>query len=112
MKGETSEDNFTLIVHCQIDASERENDVTNATRRSFIGQASVVAGALAVGPLLGRLGARPELPSPPVTAPTLAEPIAAYVRDSGAGEITLLVGTREVVVRDFDLVARLVRAAG
>jgi hypothetical protein len=36
----------------------------------------------------------------------------AYVSDATSGELTLLVGEREVVVHDRDLVNRLLNAAG
>jgi hypothetical protein len=38
-------------------------------------------------------------------------PLGAYIHDIATGEITLLLGTREVTVRDPDLVRRLVQAA-
>jgi hypothetical protein len=36
----------------------------------------------------------------------------AYVSDAGSSELTLLVGEREVVLRDRDLVHRILNAAG
>jgi hypothetical protein len=38
-------------------------------------------------------------------------PLVAYLRDVAVGEIGLLVGTREIIVRDRELVQRLLRAA-
>jgi len=39
------------------------------------------------------------------------EPLLAHVRNRATGEIALLVGTREVVIHDRELVMRLVKAA-
>jgi hypothetical protein len=38
-------------------------------------------------------------------------PIIAHIRNVGLGEIALLVGEREIVIRDRVLVRRLVKAA-
>ena len=85
------------------------------TRRTFLktgaatGAASV--GGFAIGPglaaaLLGSAG---------VAAGDVAlhdgSPVVAYVRDAGRGELGLLVGEREVTVRDPKLVARLLASA-
>ena len=37
--------------------------------------------------------------------------LVAYVRDSSKGEIVLMVGEKEIVVRDFGIVSRLFAAA-
>lgn len=37
-------------------------------------------------------------------------PLGAYVHDPSSGQITLLLGTREVTIHDPDLVRRLVQA--
>jgi hypothetical protein len=39
-------------------------------------------------------------------------PMVAWIGDVSKSEITIMVGEREVVVNDADLVARLVRATG
>jgi hypothetical protein len=85
---------------------------TQLTRGGFLKRTSV--GAAALGAL-----AVPGLADHMVAAAHAAEasrtsqrgPLVAYVRDVASGEVALLVGTREVVVRDPELVARLVRAA-
>jgi hypothetical protein len=38
------------------------------------------------------------------------QPLVAYVRDLGKGEVSVYVGTREITVRDPELVARLSQA--
>jgi hypothetical protein len=46
------------------------------------------------------------------TVPSQAnEPLVAYVRDAHAGDVTVYVGERHVVVHDPDLAARIARAA-
>jgi len=45
------------------------------------------------------------------TAASLTEPLVAHVRDLATGEIGIFNGTREVVVNDPQLAARLARAA-
>jgi hypothetical protein len=40
------------------------------------------------------------------------EPVVAYVPEPTAGVLHLMVGEREVIVEDHDLVARILNAAG
>jgi hypothetical protein len=40
------------------------------------------------------------------------EPVVAYVQDPKGGVLHLMVGEREVIVEDHDLVARILNAAG
>jgi hypothetical protein len=48
----------------------------------------------------------------PVRVPAdVSGPLVAYVTDMQGGEVTLMVGEREVVVHDRDLTARLAHAA-
>jgi hypothetical protein len=85
--------------------------MTYANRRTFIAQTSVAAAAaLAIVPRLTRLQLAANPPTLPVSASTITEPFAAYVRDAASGEISILIGTREVIVRDANLVARLIQA--
>lgn len=83
------------------------------TRQGFIKQASLGAaaiGALAVTP--GLALAEPASPhaSPDPAAGDLHGPLVAHVRDRARGEVAVMVGTREVIVYDHELVRRLVRA--
>jgi hypothetical protein len=79
--------------------------MSTTSRRRFLGVVGAGAAATAA-------------PSVAVAAPTARSPhgatesVVAYVRDAGSDELTLLVGEREVVVHDGDLVNRLLNAAG
>jgi hypothetical protein len=44
--------------------------------------------------------------------PVGSEPVVAYVKDPSIGEISVMSGDREVIVRDPKLAAKLARAAG
>ncbi len=87
------------------------------SRRTFLRRASVgaVAGAGALGAIAGGAPTRAlarglrEAANPAETDGT--EPVVAYVSDAGRGEVTIMVGTREVTHRDPDLVRRIRRAA-
>jgi Rieske Fe-S protein len=82
--------------------------MSTTSRRRFLGVAgagAVAAGATAVP---GVASAAPTARSPHAAT----EPVVAYVSDAGSSELTLLVGEREVVLRDRDLVHRILNAAG
>lgn len=70
---------------------------------AMVGAIAVVPGLTTVlklsGPVAGRVDAK------------LAGPLVAHVRDLASGEISLLVGTNQVVHRDRELAARLYAAA-
>ena len=87
----------------------------NVSRRAFLSRGSLgvaLAGAAAIVP---GLGAVLKLPAPPLAAPAalpgIADPLVAHVRDVASGEVSLMVGTDHVVLRDANLVARLYGAA-
>ena len=86
--------------------------MSEVTRRTFIKQVSAgAAGVAAVGALgIPSAGAAPRAAEGPA-AEDGAEPVMAFVRDRTRGEVTLLVGHREIVHRDPELVRRLLRAA-
>ena len=88
------------------------------TRRGFLGQTTASVATL------GLLAATPLAAAPEVTnvvasdaaatelsAAELAGPMVAHVSNLAMGEINLLVGTKEIIFRDPELVARLLRAA-
>jgi hypothetical protein len=83
--------------------------MSKTSRRRFLGVAG--AGAAAAGAAAALPGAAfaAETPRP---AGSATESVVAYVGDVHASKLTLLVGEREVVVRDRDLVHRLLNAAG
>lgn len=81
------------------------------TRRVLLKQTSLSAaavGALMAAPGLNAASALAESGSATEAA---HQPLVAYVHDTSKGEISLLVGTREIIVRDRELVKRLARAA-
>ena len=83
--------------------------MNDTTRRRFLG----VAGASAAA-----AGATVVVPGTAFAAETrrrtdsATESVVAYVDDVRGSAVTLFVGEREVVVRDRDLVNRLLNAAG
>lgn len=96
------------------------------TRRRFLGWTSagaVGAGLVAIVPrLTSRAGTPPSASAPEMlgaqgaTGPgarqplALTEPVVAYVHNA-TGDVSLMVGTREVALHDPDLVARLIGGA-
>jgi anaerobic selenocysteine-containing dehydrogenase len=90
--------------------------VSDLSRRQFLKKSSVgvVAGAAAIGGLAGMQPAdartRKDRASSSKAVAASSDPIVAYVRP-GAREVTVMVGTREVVHRDPELVRRILKAA-
>jgi hypothetical protein len=112
------------------------------TRRRFLGWTSAGAagaGLLALAPRFGvptpgaahqvaqtalaaqtgsLANAWPALPSTsaangsPALPTSTADPIVAYIHNAASGELSLMVGTREMTIHDPDLVARLFQRAG
>lgn len=95
------------------------------TRRGFFKQTSIgvaTVGMLAGVPQMTAFAATSNvpaavLPAPSVPAvvlptPTLSEPVMAYVRNLTTGEIGLLIGSREIVYHDPELVMRLSQVVG
>lgn len=87
----------------------------NVSRRAFISRGSLgiaMAGALAAVPgLTAMLRLAPPSMAPGASSASTAGPLIAHVRDLTSGEISLMVGTDQVIVRDIDLAARLYGAA-
>lgn len=81
--------------------------MSETSRRKFLAAtgAGAVAGTVAVTSNAEAATARPR----PGSA---EESVVAYVKDHRLAEIRLLVGEREVVVHDRDLVTRILNAAG
>ncbi len=91
------------------------------TRRGFIKQTSMsvaTVGVLAAIPGLNAMPAlatateslAPDVAATEMSAATIAGPLVAHISDFASGEISLLVGTQEIVYRDPDLVMRLLNA--
>ena len=84
------------------------------TRRDLIKQTSAGAAALGALAAVPGLAAVQGAPEAHAAGPSVADrdgPLVAYLRDVAVGEIGLLVGTREIIVRDRELVQRLLKAA-
>lgn len=76
----------------------------------------VLAGVTAGVPHLEAATASTHVASPKVAAKqpqpaAFSGPVVAHVRDLSTGEIALMVGEREFIYRDPELVARLLNAA-
>ncbi len=98
--------------------------MAQVSRRSFLrnsGLAVAGAGVMSQIPLLSSLVGATEADGPAAAdaatagtdagAASLTEPLVAHVRDLSTGEIGIFNGTREVVLKDPQLAARLFRAA-
>ncbi len=84
------------------------------SRKSFIEHASVgAAAAAALVTVPGYTFARETAHANAAGARTAAHagPILAHVRNAATGEIAVLFGTREVIIHDREVAARLLRAA-
>lgn len=84
------------------------------SRRSLITRTTVGAASLgvAVGALGGTIGPDVVHTAAPGSAPAtaLAEPLMVYVVDATKGDLTFLIGGREVRRHDPHLIAQLARA--
>ena len=85
--------------------------MTDTSRRKLIAAAGAGAAAGAVALTPGAAFARANRRTEAVEG-SATESVVAYVEDHRSDTLTLLVGEREVVVRDRDLVARILNAAG
>ena len=82
--------------------------MSETSRRKFLAATSAgVAGAAVVGISGGGAEAATRR-----RADAADEPVVAYVPDHTSGVVHLMVGEREVIVDDKDLVARILNAAG
>jgi hypothetical protein len=81
--------------------------MSESTRRTFLIASG--AGAAAVGMAAATPGVAAA--RTPATLPPDATDLVAHIADPSSGTLTLLVGEREIVVHDRDLVARLARHA-
>lgn len=69
-------------------------------------------GVLAAAPVLVTATEDPEVAATDLSSDAAAptETLIAHVRDFTTGEVSLMVGTQEIIYRDPDLVLRLLRA--
>jgi len=88
------------------------------TRRGFIEQTTASVATIGVLAAVPTLVAAPEMTdvvasdtaAAELSATTFAEPLVAHVSDLASGEVTIMAGTREIILRDTDLVMRLLKA--
>jgi hypothetical protein len=87
--------------------------VKKLTRRSFLQRAPVTAATLSVLPAMPALAAirRPPQASAHGLPATSPGSMVIHVNDVAKGEMTLLVGARQVVLCDPRLVAHFIEAA-
>lgn len=88
--------------------------MTKLTRRSFLKQSSAGAATLGLLPAIPAALAtisQTAQAAVPELSPASTGPMVAHVSNVATGEVTLLVGAREIVFRDRRLVARLIKAA-
>jgi hypothetical protein len=91
------------------DRSTEGKVMSDTNRRKFLGMAgagAAVAGAVSIAPSAAFAGETARKKH------SASEPVVAYVEDVESGELHLMVGEREVVVHDRDLVNRILNAAG
>jgi hypothetical protein len=76
------------------------------------GAIGIVAGVAALSGV-GRLGALPGLQAPESEPDlsALGDDVVAHIRDASTGEVSIMVGTSEIVHRDPQLVGRLLAVA-
>ena len=82
--------------------------MTDTSRRNLLAVAGAGAAAGAVALTPGAAAAATARPR----ANAAKEGVVAYVQDHRSDTIRLMVGEREVVVRDRDLVTRILNATG
>jgi hypothetical protein len=81
--------------------------MSETDRRKFL----AVAGGGAAAGMVG-LTAGPAVASSRRSPKSARETVVAYVEDHRSSKLRLMVGEREVVVHDRDLVVRILNAAG
>jgi hypothetical protein len=88
--------------------------MAKVTRRTFLSTTVGAAGGVAAMGLIAGPGTLVEAAQNVAEAsdgPVSSEPMTAYVRDAATGEISVMVGHREVVTKDPQLIRRLQRVA-
>ncbi len=81
--------------------------MSETNRRKFLAVTGMGLAAGTVGMVAGPASAEAQR-----RAGSAQEPVVAYIADHGSDEVQLMVGEREVVVHDRDLVTRILNAAG
>lgn len=78
--------------------------MNESSRRGFLAVTGAGVAAVAVAPAALAAGSAS-------TEPSHQGPVVAYVKDAAEGVVAVMVGEREVVVTDRELVARITRHA-
>jgi len=87
--------------------------MAKVTRRGFLSSAGAVTGAVALGAATAGPRLMAQAAEAAMPAGELPEgPVVAYVRNPHSGDLRLMVGHREVAIKDPALVQRIVSAAG
>ena len=81
--------------------------MSDTSRRKFL---AATGAGVAAGAVVG-LWRHARRPRPRRHTHAATEPVVAYVQNPKAGVLHLMVGEREVIVEDHDLVARILNAA-
>jgi hypothetical protein len=80
--------------------------VSDLTRKGFMkSTVGAAAGMTAIGALAASQAEADDMP-------VGTESVVAYVKDPSSGEIAVMSGDREVIVRDPKLAAKIARAGG
>jgi hypothetical protein len=90
--------------------------MAEVTRRRFLVQSSLGLSAAAAGAAIAVatprvLSAAAPVPAAHLNGVELQGPLVAHVRSAATGEVSLMLGTTETIVRDRELVNRLLSAA-
>jgi hypothetical protein len=80
------------------------------TRRRFLANTSLGLGVAVTG--LAAVSALEATTRSGATLGSLPEPVILHIRDVTKGEVIILAGTTEVMIRDRELVSHLVGAVG
>ena len=89
------------------------------TRRGFIGQTTASVATIGVLAAVPTLVAAPEMTNvvasdsaaaAELSTTTFSEVLVAHVSDLASGEVTIMSGTKEIILHDTDLVMRLLKA--
>jgi len=88
------------------------------TRRGFIGQTTASVATIGVLAAVPTLAAAPEMTdvvasdtaAAELSATTFSESVVAHVSNLASGQVTIMSGTKEIILRDADLVMRLLKA--
>jgi len=102
------------LILCSFALIPKGEQMKKVSRRTFVIGASAGAAAVGAGAVSGVVWGNLQSPSQQKAkqfAATLSTPLTAYVRDAAKGEIVLMADTRQVIINDTDLAARLLNAA-